>query len=469
MSDRLDELAVIYGLIDQHNADRHELVCAIPSPDIFNDPACKLIASVMHEGVVACLDKAGECHVVADIFDAGCGPFDSIITAKKLAKEWRQRQAQQELLGISDTIADGRDPVSALREVAEKLARQNTEGSRIDHAKQEIDNLLEYDIPVPPSVLGNRLLEEGGFGVLYGKPGMRKSWLALQLLHSVRHGTEWLGIPTSPVPCAFISLELGSFDLQDRLRKICYGSNGSGLPTFLVARPSLVGAIDLLDLTHALDLESFIRSNHLKLLVIDPLSRAHSADENDAQDFSKVLGTIDSIRHATGCAILLVHHERKSQGDKDIDDMDALRGSSRLQSDPTLLMRLLEYHGVLSLRFPKVNLGMAPDEIFLRKTAEGPLVTCPKPKDSATRADENRAMLLAFLDSKGDQGASIQQIKASVRLIAPDGQTCSERAYRRYLDSLRSENKVVSTGKTNLALWIRVRTQQELSEEPSEV
>lgn len=68
-----------------------------------------------------------------------------------------------------------------------------------------------------------------------------------------------------------------------------------------------------------------------RLVVIDPLRRFHSGDENGSADMTAIVQAIESITHRTGCAALITHHTNKAatlSGNGDIQQ--AIRGSSAL-------------------------------------------------------------------------------------------------------------------------------------------
>jgi hypothetical protein len=161
-------------------------------------------------------------------------------------------------------------------------------------------------------------------------------------------------------------------------KRLCVVSGGTvtaeDAKLSVVARPVLRGIVDLQSADDLLSLKHWIRRERIELLIVDALSRVHLADENDAQEFGRVLAALDALRHETGCAILLLHHERKQQhgrGGGDDSHLDALRGTSRLQSDPTLLIRLWESRGLRCVVFVKVSEGREPDPIWYRMAENG--------------------------------------------------------------------------------------------------
>lgn len=59
-----------------------------------------------------------------------------------------------------------------------------------------------------------------------------------------------------------------------------------------------------------------IRENQIDAVIIDPFVSSHGVTENDNMAIDAVVKTWGKIAHATGCAIELVHHVRKTNGNE---------------------------------------------------------------------------------------------------------------------------------------------------------
>lgn len=316
---------------------------------------------------------------------------------------------------------------------------------RFTAAALDAVDFAALDIPKPRRLLGDGVLTAGAFGILHGKPGLGKTWVALELARALVRGTPWFGLGTAAegVRVGFLELELGAYDTQERLAALGLGQNPRDRSLSLVARPMLNGAVDLFaNLSDLAALRHWIVNHGLEVLVLDALSRAHTANENSAEDFGLVLSALDALRHDTGCAILLVHHERKSQdgGRGKDDDQDAMRGTSRLQSDPTLQIRIKRVtNDIRCIVFVKVNTGPTPEPIYYRLREDGTPEVVDAPAKIGT---ENRERLLrVILDAAGPLGW------ADVRQIAPkaDGTLLSKSTVCDHLKALEEEGRIVVT------------------------
>jgi len=292
-------------------------------------------------------------------------------------------------------------------------------------------------IEKPRSLLGDRLLTAGGFGILYGKPGLGKSWLALQLARSLIRGEPWLGLSTQSegVRVGVLQLELDASQMQERLSSLGLASRARDVNAKIITRPLLKGLVDLLNDQDMAELREWVTRERLDVVIIDALSRAHRADENSAKEFGPVLSALDSLRHDTGCAVLTVHHEPKPRADKnEDDDLSALRGTSRLQSDPTLLMRVRQSRGVRCIRFAKVTSGPTPEPIYFVQDEKGNPVLSEGPE---AILDRNAQKVLLAVTSAG-RPVSRAEVQGVSRL--------AESTTRKHLAKLVQEGKLISSG-----------------------
>jgi len=311
--------------------------------------------------------------------------------------------------------------------------------SRFSDAATAATELVARNIPPKLSLLGNRALTAGGFGILYGKPGLGKSWLAIELGLAIVRGEEWLGIPTHAQGSrvGLVQLELPDDSMQSRLRLLNVGDHPMDGNLRIVCRPDLRGVVDLCRPGEFDALRDWIIRDELKCLALDAFSRAHTASENKAEEVNAVLAGVDALRHDTGCAVVLVHHERKSlAGGGSDDDMDALRGSSRFQSDPTLLVRIKSTSGGLkAIHFAKISEGPQLDDIHVRSSESGFPIVVPSPESVS---DGNRQKVLDRVLTTSFPGLSQGDISTSLGL--------SSSTTKRHLEALVSEGKVVRSG-----------------------
>ena len=324
----------------------------------------------------------------------------------------------------------------------------------------------ERPIPQPKSLLGE-VFPEQSLAILFGKPGLGKSWLALELAFSVACGAPWHGLPTTAAKVLYLSLELPNKTAQERLKTLRGYFTGpcvyeEQIPVMeawtqaldknfhILTAEGLPGPIDIEDDNFFKHLKNLCQFYGLQLLVIDAFSRIHQADENSTQQIGRVLAQCDKLRLQTGCAILLVHHDRKGHGDKGgtREEMDVMRGSSRLQSDPQLLMHLTQAGKHVRLSFPKVSLGMTPAPIWLRQDEDGTFSTVDKPHSKEGKPEERKGEVLQCIQAAGASGITKQAIVEQTGV--PEG------TVERYLRELKKERTIQQTSKGKATRYIAI-------------
>ena len=178
-------------------------------------------------------------------------------------------------------------------------------------------------LPAPRFVIDG-IVPEDSLIVLYGAPGVGKSFIAQSLMMSLRSGVPFLG-----------------FEVNHR-RKGLYvvGESAAGFGPRIQAWETHHGESvdDLAWFPEALDLRSVSTIDHVAdmmrqldcgFVVFDTLSRCTPGlDENASDGMSQVVGNIDRLRTAVGGAIVgLVHHTGKDSG-KGMRGHSALHGAT---------------------------------------------------------------------------------------------------------------------------------------------
>lgn len=344
-------------------------------------------------------------YVMGERFDHGM--LASLVrhaAAQRMRKEAAGRLASGEASVASTELLRQADEIEAY-----DLAGGGTRANRLSKAMVSSVELARMPISKPESLMGDGVLEAGGFGLLFGQPGTFKSWLGFLLGRSLARGEPFLGVPVRQggTPCAIIQLEQGAYRIQQRIRAMGIGSNEMDSKLGIVARPLLKGAMDLMRDGLA-ELRRMVDDHALRLVVLDAMSRFHTLDENDNTEIGKLMAGLDELRHTTGCAVFVIHHPRKGTpgGKDDDDDLDALRGSSRMESDTTLVMRVKKTEGHSRvLRWAKVSEGAEPEPIHFHLTDRGPEACDPPSAAQTKRGSRNRDAILEII--AGAQGGKI--------------------------------------------------------------
>jgi hypothetical protein len=206
---------------------------------------------------------------------------------------------------------------------------------------------MDYLMNMPPvEWLLDGILTEHGFAVLYGAPGIGKSFLSIDWAMSIAYGKAWHERDTKSGAVLYIAAEgVGGLGKRIKAWRAVNEINETG-PFYVLPM-----AVKLLDLP---DLEKLLRTIdnfgvQFRLVVIDTVARtlaSTGADENDATamgQFGEMCGIIQ--RHIKG-AVLAVHHSGK-------DAARGMRGSSSLQGLSDTVLGLSAADGLLTLKMEK--------------------------------------------------------------------------------------------------------------------
>jgi len=206
---------------------------------------------------------------------------------------------------------------------------------------------IDYLRNMPPiEWLVDGIVTKHGFSVLYGAPGIGKSFLSIDWALSITYGRQWHSRATRQGAVLYIAAE-GVGGLGKRIKAWQSHNDTHGTTPFYV----LPMAVKLLDPP---DLEKLLRTidnfkQDFSLIVIDTVARtlaATGSDENDATamgQFGEMCGVIQ--RHAD-CAVLAVHHSGK-------DAARGMRGSSSLLGLSDTVLALSSSEGRVTLKMEK--------------------------------------------------------------------------------------------------------------------
>jgi hypothetical protein len=183
----------------------------------------------------------------------------------------------------------------------------------------------------PPPAEGRWLVRslwpDRAVGILCGAPKACKTWLGLDLALSIASGTPCLG--AFPVEQPGPVLAYLAEDAVDRTRERLDGMarhRGIDLRSLdlrFITEPTLK-----LDALRDVDrLYATVELLRPRFLLLDPLVRLHSLNENDAGDVSAILALLRSLQRSFDVAVALVHHARKNGR---ATNGEALRGSGEL-------------------------------------------------------------------------------------------------------------------------------------------
>lgn len=166
-----------------------------------------------------------------------------------------------------------------------------------------------------------------------------KSFLLIELAIAIAEGGEWLGRKCRQGRVLYINLELDRASCTHRFIDVYKEMGVPRKHSEFIERWNLRGRTMTLDkLTPKLIRRA--EKNGYAAIIIDPIYKVLTGDENSASDMAEFCNYFDRISHDCGCALIYCHHHSKGgQGDK--RSMDRASGSGVFARDPDAMIDLL--------------------------------------------------------------------------------------------------------------------------------
>lgn len=190
----------------------------------------------------------------------------------------------------------------------------------------------------PPLIDG--VLRQGHKMLLAGPSKAGKSYALIELCCAIAEGREWLGWRCAQGRVLYVNLELDPASALHRFRDV-YAALGW--------EPAHIGSISVWNLRgHSVPMDrlapSLIRRaarTRPIAVVIDPIYKVITGDENSADQMAAFCNQFDLIASRLGCAVIYCHHHSKGlQGQK--RSMDRASGSGVFARDPDALLDMSE-------------------------------------------------------------------------------------------------------------------------------
>lgn len=197
------------------------------------------------------------------------------------------------------------------------------------------------------------LMKSKGLYCLVARPKVGKSLFALQLANSIATGTTFLGFRTSPSPVLYISTEMNSTQIIDRIDKMNLNFNDDNF--VLIEQNPSERKLNLMDLQ--LEFQTFANEYNGRFVIIDMFSGIdlnNGYDLNNYQDMGQVV--IPKFRELCkkyNFTILLIHHLNKNNTslgstaiDGSVDGKITLKQDSNLKNKIILNYESRDYEGL---------------------------------------------------------------------------------------------------------------------------
>ena len=161
------------------------------------------------------------------------------------------------------------------------------------------NEFMHLPIVKSPFIINDWLPMQGKM-LLYGGAKKGKSFLALQIANAVGCGKPFLGQHTSESGVLYLQFELAPATLRDRMTMSGLPYNNVWVGTTFHMKIDTNRGQDRLD--------QCIAAIEPDLVIIDPLYKVLSGDENNVADMMVVLEFLDTLIETYNCSFLIIHH-----------------------------------------------------------------------------------------------------------------------------------------------------------------
>ena len=212
------------------------------------------------------------------------------------------------------------------------------------------------NLPELSPCLIDGVLRKGHKMLIAGPSKAGKSFLQIKLCISIAEGKPWLGWKCARGRVMYVNLELDRASCLHRFQDV-YDALGW--------KPEHLDSIDIWNLRgKSVPMDKLapklIRRAAKKdyvAIIIDPIYKVITGDENSADQMANFCNQFDKICSELGCAVIYCHHHSKgSQGGK--KSMDRASGSGVFARDPDALLDLIELETTDALMKQEENMAI---------------------------------------------------------------------------------------------------------------
>lgn len=275
---------------------------------------------------------------------------------------------------------------------------------------EELDALWD-NMPdlAPPLIEG--ILREGHKMLIAGPSKAGKSFALIQLCISIAEGRPWFGFDCTQGKVLYVNLELDRASCLHRFKDVYEALEQS---------PTNIGNISIWNLRgKSLPMDQLApklirraQKRNYKAIIIDPIYKVITGDENSADQMANFCNQFDKVCTELKCAVIYCHHHSKgSQTGK--RSMDRASGSGVFARDPDALLDLLELE-LENLNEDKLQDVPIDTSQCTAWRMEGTLREYPKfkPVDlwfeyPIHKVDTNGFLAMAQFDSPQQKGANV--------------------------------------------------------------
>ena len=232
------------------------------------------------------------------------------------------------------------------------LVETNTGFSSWTEWKDYIDSITD-DLPefesmadawenmpdLAPSLIEN-VLRQGHKMLLAGSSKAGKSYALIEMCIAIAEGRKWLGWQCAKGKILYVNLELDRASCLHRFKDVYYAMNIPPMNLNSIDIWNLRGVTEPMDKLAPKLIRRARKKNYIAV-IIDPIYKVITGDENSADQMAHFCNQFDKVCTQLSCAVIYCHHHSKgTQGNK--RSMDRASGSGVFARDPDALLDMTE-------------------------------------------------------------------------------------------------------------------------------
>lgn len=248
-------------------------------------------------------------------------------------------------------------------------------------------------------------------GVMYGKSGSRKSFIAIDISCAIATGSLWHNQKTHKGAVVYVAAE-GQMGIPRRVKawEIVTGQQVDQLYILgqAVVMSDAAAQNKLIKAIHELEKHNDIK---VELIVLDTLARNFSGDENNNDAMGKFIRGCDFVKASTGASVLAIHHSGKdvSKGGRGHSSLNAAidcefqvnhDSKTGLTTLSNTKMKDAEEANDVIFDFQAIKLGITSED-GEPITSLAQLTPATFKKKKSTKNDENNPVLNALREVFG--------------------------------------------------------------------
>jgi hypothetical protein len=183
--------------------------------------------------------------------------------------------------------------------------------------------------------------------VVYGAPGTMKSMLLADMCMCVVSGKKWLktpenqngGIETKDHGIVWVDVDNGERRTAERVESLSRAHKVKrDAPFYYISMPSPAFHSDKIESIDRLKLA--IESLNAKIVIVDNLGTVTGDAEENNATMGSVMANLRNVVESMNICLILIHHQRKSNGSPNGRAGDSLRGHSSIEASLDLALKV---------------------------------------------------------------------------------------------------------------------------------